>query len=204
MKAIFLSLVAVGVAVGATHVVVTNKQTAKHAVEVAALQAQWDAEKDKLERELKRARGQAPRLETITETVEVTVDGRDTPQQLIQRLAKIQPASDSERVTQLREIIHLLESLKEHGQAGVPAISAFLALNQDVEYEPARTEGGEGGGGDRGGDRGRGGFGDGGRGGPGGGGPGGFGGRGGPGGFGGRGGPDGGERGDRGENQPQQ
>lgn len=153
MKTLLVLLAAVGVSAGATYVIVSNKKSAEFAKERAALQEKWETEKEKLERELRRAKGQSSRVETVTTTVEVPVDGRVTPEQIIQRLARIQPATESaDRATQLREIIHLLESLREHGQAGVPAIRAFLALNQDVDYEPAGFGGpdGPGGGGDGG------------------------------------------------------
>ncbi|MEW6305592.1 MAG: hypothetical protein AB1705_19105 [Verrucomicrobiota bacterium] len=174
MKTILLLLAAAGISAGATYLVVSNKKTAEFAKQRAELQAQWDTEKEKLERDLKRARSTAPRVETTTTTVEVPVDGRMAPAEIIQRLSRIQPTSEAERANQLREIIHLLETLREHGQAGVPAIRGFLAQNQDIDYEPAsRGEGdgerrfgdrGGGFGGDRGpgdrgpGDRGPGGF----------------------------------------------
>jgi len=195
MKTILAVLAAAGVSAGATYLVVSNQKAAEFGKERAKLQEEFEGRVEKLERDLKRAKGQSPRVETVTSTVEVEVDGRPTPDQIIQKLAAIQPASgDSERATQLREIIHLMESLREHGQGAVPAISGFLAKNQDVDYEPTFNRNPEGGGDGR--EDGRSRFGD--RGGPGG-----FGGRGGPpggfgggdrGGFGGRGGPDRGEQ----------
>jgi hypothetical protein len=146
MKNLLALVLAVGVASGATFVVVSNKKSAAFAGERERLQAEWDAEKEKLERELRRLRGQTPRVETLTTTVEVPVDGRITPDQIIQRLARVQPATDNtERANQLREVIHLLESLREHGHASVPAIRGFLALNQDIDYDPAGGGGGPGG-----------------------------------------------------------
>jgi hypothetical protein len=199
MKTILAVLAAAGVSAGATYMVVSNQKTAEFGKERARLQEEYEGKVEKLERDLKRAKGQSPRIETVTSTVEVEVDGRPTPDQIIQKLASIQPASgDTERAAQLREIIHHMESLREHGQGAVPAISGFLAKNQDVDYEPSFNRSPEGGGDGRGDGRddGRSRFGD--RGGPGG-----FGGRGGPpggfgggdrGGFGGRGGPDRGEQ----------
>ena len=163
MKTALLVLASVGISVGATYVVVSNKKTAELNTQLAAKQAEWDAEKDKLERDLKRARGQSPRIETVNNTVEVAVDNRQSPEEIIQRLSQIQPGTGEDRAAQQREIIFLLESLRERGQSSVPAISSFLAKNQDVDYEPARTDNGDGGrgpggqGGDQGGFRGRGG-----------------------------------------------
>lgn len=154
MKTALLVLASVGISVGATYVVVSNKKSAELNSQLAAKQAEWDAEKDRLERDLKRARGQAPRIETVNNTVEVAVDNRQSPEQIIQRLSQIQPGTGEDRAAQQREIIFLLESLRERGQESVPAISGFLAKNQDVDYEPARTDNGDSGRGGSGGDQG--------------------------------------------------
>ncbi len=153
MKTALLVVAAVGISVGATYMVVSNKKDAEFNTKLAAQKEDWEAEKEKLERDLKRARGQSGKIETVTTTEVVQVDGRPTPDQLIQRLASVQMKEDSDRAAQLREIIHAMESLREHGQSAVPAISGFLAKNQDVDYEPTFNRGGDDGGG-RGGDRG--------------------------------------------------
>ncbi len=157
MKSILIILASVGVSIGATYLVVSNQKTREFNAEKARIMADRDAVVEKLERDLKRARGQAPRVETVTSTVEVEVDGRQSPQELINRLASIQPTSESDRAAQLREIIYLMESLRERGQESIPAISMFLAKNLDVDYDPPRDRGSEGGDG-RGGTGGDGGF----------------------------------------------
>lgn len=166
MKTFAIALITAGVAASGAWFVSANKKTEQFQQEKQALMDQWQSEKDLLDRELRRAKGQAPRVETITETVEVPIASKASPDQLLAKLSQLKPAGeDADRYRGIREIIHHLESLADLGPEALPYIRQFLAQNVDISYERERTRegenqgggpGGPGGGDNRGGDGGRG------------------------------------------------
>ncbi|HSH95236.1 MAG TPA: hypothetical protein VK968_13875 [Roseimicrobium sp.] len=135
MKTLITLLLVAGIASGATWFLVSRKQAAVAERERTELATKWTKEKEALEREIKRLANKAPRVEVVTKSV--PVDGRVTPAEIINQLVAIQPGEGADRSSRLREIIHLLESLREHGDNGVPAIRDFLARNEDIPYETA-------------------------------------------------------------------
>jgi len=163
MKLILASVLAAGVGFGAAYVYVSNEKTAEFRKEKTALESQWTENKEKLERDLREAKGKAGRVEQITETVEVVKTAQKTPKEILDKLMQIKPASTGNaRYASIREIIHHLESLNELGAGALPSIRNFLKQNVDVSYERERQQqvdenGNPVPGGNNGGDRGRGG-----------------------------------------------
>jgi hypothetical protein len=151
MKLILAVVIAAGVSAGGAYLVVSNKQSEEFDRQLTAKQLEWDNEREKLERELRRMRGQAPRIETVTTTVEVPVSDNPSAAQILSRLTQMKPgSSDADRYRTIREIIHQMESLVDLGPSALPAIRAFLTQNQDIPYERERQPEGEQGDGGRG------------------------------------------------------
>lgn len=115
------------------------------AADTEALQASWAREKADLERALEHARRDRPAPITIT-PAEVTPAPEHAPnaEAIIEQLRKIRANSRDGKL--MRRVIHHLEQLVDLGPAALPAIEAYLARFEDIDYSPARTEeGGRGG-----------------------------------------------------------
>ncbi|MEW6304589.1 MAG: hypothetical protein AB1705_14030 [Verrucomicrobiota bacterium] len=140
MKVFIAILLSAGVGFGGAYVYVSNQKSEQFRKERAELQSQFDSEKDKLEKDLKRAQNKPIAVEQVTQTVEVPVSDRRSPRQIIERLSSLKAVSGSDQVryASIRRIVHELESLADHGQGALPAIRAFLASNQDISYERER------------------------------------------------------------------
>lgn len=167
MKTLIAVVTVAGVCAAGAWFVAANKKTAEFQKERQTLLDQWQDEKDRLERDLRRAKGQTPRVETVATTVEVPVATKSSPQQILAHLTHMKPAGgEAERIRSIREIIHHLETLADLGPEALPHIRSFLAQNLDVSYEREREREGDnqnnpqgnpqGGGPDRGGPDGRG------------------------------------------------
>ncbi len=139
MKAFIIGTLAAGAAAGATYVVVSNTQpSGDWSKEKASLEATFQAEKDRLQAELAKERKRSGRVETV----EVEVSNALSPDQIMERLKTIHP--QGERQKALREIMFHFQSLVAHRELSVPAIAAYLALNEDIPYN--FSESGRGGG----------------------------------------------------------
>lgn len=138
MKIVLAILLVAGVSFGATYLYVSNEKTAEFRKEKAEMEAKWSDEKERLERELSTAKNKSPRVEQVTETVEVVKTAQKTPEEILAILLQTKPASGNDRYQSIRSIIHQLESLRELGPKALPSIKAFLAKNEDISYERER------------------------------------------------------------------
>jgi hypothetical protein len=106
----------------------------------AGQEQKWQAERERLEKDLKLARNKPARVEQVTSTVQVPVAMRPSPQEIIDKLIALKPAGGTMHNQTIRKVVHQLESLVELGPDALPTIRAFLRLNQDVDYERAYSE----------------------------------------------------------------
>src|SRR5581483_5756561 len=102
-------------------------------------EAAWLAEKVRLENELTAAQGRpVATTRTIAAPAQVVeVNKAPSPEEIIEQLTAMKASADN--VLSTRRLVHAFESLIDAGPAAIPAIRAFLARNQDVEYEGMRT-----------------------------------------------------------------
>lgn len=129
MKAFIIGTFAAGAAAGATYLAVSNHQPAHDwSKEKASLEATFQAEKDRLQAELEKERKRSGRVETV----EVEVSTALSPDQIMERLKSLHPSSEKQK--NLREIMFHFQSLVAHKDNAVPAISRYLALNEDISY----------------------------------------------------------------------
>lgn len=116
-------------------------------------QAEWAAEKLKLEEALKKAKARAAVIETPAAAPEAPVPalvvkpaGPD-PRAILDRLQtfKFAPApgdgQSAARVRQSRRLMHEFESLIDAGAAALPVIREFLARNLDLDYQAGGLKG---------------------------------------------------------------
>lgn len=97
--------------------------------------AAWQAEKAKLQSELALAGNRPAEVKTIAtpaEIVRVTNSIGISPEAILGQLVKMQASSSDPRG--IRRVVHQFESLADAGPAALPAIRAFLARNEDLEY----------------------------------------------------------------------
>ena len=137
MKTFIALLLAVGVGFGAAYLYVSNQKDDQFKKYRAELEEKARAEHEKAEKELKLSRNRAPKIEQIQTTVEVPIAIKASPKEILDRLVKLKPAAGAARSQSIRQIVHQLENLADLAQESVPTIRAFMALNQDVEYERA-------------------------------------------------------------------
>jgi len=131
----------VGVAIAAVLFAFAIKRSgAQHAEELAAQQAAWTQEKAELEKAIEDARSAArpaPQLVAITPASEsapiVAAPARMTPAELIARLRALKFTPNRSRAA--RQAIHDLEDLIAAGPAALPDIRAFLARNEDIDWD---------------------------------------------------------------------
>lgn len=142
MKTAIAIALAGTLAFAAAYVFVSSQRAAEHEAEKAAMEAAWKKTREGLENDLQKAkaRNRTPRVETVTRDVEVRVDEELDPQKLIDELIALKSQSGLEREVWQREIIFRFEGLAQIGRPSLPAISAFLKLNQDVQYSRSAEE----------------------------------------------------------------
>ena len=133
-----LFVAAVGFAAGAIYI--SRQKDSQFQKTKAGLEEQWQAERQRLEKDLKLARNRPARVEQVTSTVQVPVATRPSPQEIIDKLIALKPAGGAMHNQTIRKVVHQLESLVELGPAALPTIRAFMRLNQDVDYERAYSE----------------------------------------------------------------
>jgi len=101
---------------------------------LARQKAGWLAGQNRVENELAPAPGRPAAVKTIVGPAEIVhVADRVSPEEIIGRLMTMKAVSGNAPVN--RQVIHQFESLIEAGPSALPAIRAFLARNQDVEYD---------------------------------------------------------------------
>jgi hypothetical protein len=139
MKSFFVGTVAAVVAAGATYMMVsTSTPKTDWSKEKAQMEATFQSEKDRLAQELAKERKRSGRVDTV----EVDVSKALTPDETVERLKAFHPEVNKQRA--LREIMFHFQNLVSQGEPSVPAIHAFLTLNEDIQYGFA--ENGRGGG----------------------------------------------------------
>ena len=139
MKTLIALLVSAGVGFGAAYLYVSNQKDEQFKKQRAELEENARTDRDKAEKDLKLVKNRAPKIEQVQTTVEVPVAVKSSPKEIMDRLVKLKPASGSARSQSIRQIVHQLENLADLGQESVPTVRAFLALNQDVEYDRINT-----------------------------------------------------------------
>lgn len=106
-----------------------------------AREAVWQIEKAKLENALAQTQGRPAAIQTIAvpgQTVEVT--NQISPEEILARLIKMKASQSDPRSVRL--LLHQFEYLVDAGTSALPAIRAFLARNEDSEYDTGFVRGG--------------------------------------------------------------
>ena len=98
-------------------------------------ESNWAAEKAALGQQLADARRRTPEVRTLTKTLSTTVTNSISPEEIIARLAKMNPeTSEDSRNQVLRQVVHHLQMLVEQGESALPVVRDFLKQNKDVDY----------------------------------------------------------------------
>ena len=142
MKFLITILLAASTGFAAAYFFVSNSNDAALKNERAKSEAQWQAEKAKLESELSAAKNKKAKVEHIT--TEVAVAAKRSPKEILDNLLKLQP-SGATRIYTIRKIVHELEDLAELGDESLADIREFLAKNSDLEYSVERAGQSDGG-----------------------------------------------------------
>lgn len=142
MKALVAALLLGGVCIIVTASFVASREAARHQTLLARQQAQWAEEKLQLEAALKKARGRTVVLETPAPGTSapsvVTVATKPDPDAILARLLGFKSAAPGQNQPpnrQLKRLLHEFEGLVDAGEAALPAIRAFLARNEDFEFQ---------------------------------------------------------------------
>lgn len=136
MRTLIAIVLSATLAFAGAYVFVSSQRAAEHEAEKAA----WKKTREGLENDLKKARNRSPRVEEVTREIVVPVAEKRDPQRLIDELIALKSQSGLEREVWQRRIIHKFEGLAEIGPPALPAIKAFLTLNQDVQYGRSEKE----------------------------------------------------------------
>ena len=112
-----------------------SRKVAEQSALVNSEESNWAAEKAALEQQLADARRRVPEVRTLTKTLSTTVTNNMSPEEIIARLAKMNPeTSEDSRNQVLRQVVHHLQMLVEQGETSLPVIRNFLKQNKDVDY----------------------------------------------------------------------
>jgi hypothetical protein len=157
MKKMLHVLVGTGAGCAVAALIVANHLTTRHAARLAEQQAAWQAEKTALEAELDEAKAKArarlpiapsPAAPAATTPAPPPVPAKPSPEEILAKLVALKSASPNP-ARALRETIYWLEELIAAGPSALPAIRAFLARNEDLDFSAAGLpRGGRGPGGD--------------------------------------------------------
>jgi hypothetical protein len=114
---------------------VTSRRHAEQTSHQTATESDSQARIAYLEQALDDARKTRPEVKTQTRTVTSTVTNRQSPQEILDLLMRLNPnAGEDSRNRILRRIVYHLESLATLGEEAVPVIHEFLKQNKDVDY----------------------------------------------------------------------
>lgn len=129
-----LLVAALGFALGGNHA--SRREAERHAAELAAEQAAWDAEKNRLDDALKRARAKTwpEPVPTVVMAPPVAAPSGASPEEL---LAQLQELPAPAPPAHMRRAVYLLERLAQTGPATLPAIREYLARYEDIEFDAA-------------------------------------------------------------------
>ena len=138
-RAVLFIFVAVAIA-AVVFAWVSKRSGARHAEELAVQQAAWAQEKAELEKAIEDARSAArPVLPPVAAAPPpepapaVLTPAKATPAELIARLRALKFTPSRSRAA--RQAIHDLEDLIAAGLAALPDIRAFLARNEDIDWD---------------------------------------------------------------------
>ena len=132
MKTVIAVLLAAVLGFGAGYYYLSRKH-AERAAFAGADESTWEAEKAALEQQLAEARRRSPDVRTVTRTT--TVTNRLSADEILARLARLNPeTSDESRNHVLRQVVYNLQLLASLGNEALPVIQAFLKQNRDMDY----------------------------------------------------------------------
>jgi hypothetical protein len=134
MKTLVAALAALAVGFGVAFAISSAQKEAALSEQKTKLEAQWRAERDQLEEELRGKR----KTKTIEREVAVTIPAR-TAEEILQNLLTLKPVGAA-RVTVIRKIVHELEDLAQLKDSAVPPIRNFLARNEDMDYSERSSD----------------------------------------------------------------
>src|SRR5262245_9969542 len=139
MKRLISLLLVVGLGFAAGALLISRQQATRHARELAAQRAAWEAEKADLESALAAVRSAhakaTPVIITPTPNSGPPATSKPTPEELLRRLATTKVAPGPDRARAVRQILTVLDQLAQVGPEALPAIRQFLASNADAEYD---------------------------------------------------------------------
>ena len=93
----------------------------------------WETEKALLEAAVKSTRSRSPAPKTVPPPAGIPVPSKVEPREILARLKELRANPQMTRA--MRQVIHEMENLIAAGPSALPAISGFLALNEEVNYE---------------------------------------------------------------------
>src|SRR5438093_4182055 len=132
MKTVIAVLLAAVIGFGAGYFYLSRKQAEKSA-SAANPESDWAADKAALEQQLAEARRRAPEVRTVTRTT--TVTNRLSADEILARLARLNPeTSEESRNHVLRQVVYNLQLLASLGEEALPVIHDFLKQNRDIDY----------------------------------------------------------------------
>lgn len=133
MKTALLVILAAGVGFAAAAFIVSKRNAARYAAELAEQQAAWQAEKAALEDALEAARIRpAATPFVVPATPAAGGPARPGPAEIIARLQTLKGGGSTRN---LRESVYWLAELVQIGPAALPAIREFLARSEDLDLE---------------------------------------------------------------------
>ena len=140
MKRLIPLLLVAGLGFAAGALMVGRQQAVRHARELEAQRAAWEAEKAELETALANANnrpGERPvRIAPVAVTVAPKATVRKpTAQEILEKLKAVRIAPGPGQSAAVRQAIVLFNELAQLGPDALPAIRQFLALHQDVDYD---------------------------------------------------------------------
>jgi hypothetical protein len=132
MKTVIAVLLAAVLGFGAAYYYLSRNH-AKRASAAAVEESNWANEKAYLEQQLAEARRRAPDVRTVTRTT--TVTNQQSPDEILARLARLNPqTSEESRNHVLRQVVYNLQLLASIGDEALPVIHEFLKQNRDMDY----------------------------------------------------------------------
>ncbi|MEW6301944.1 MAG: hypothetical protein AB1705_00635 [Verrucomicrobiota bacterium] len=143
MKRWFIILFAIALSAVAAGIITSNRLHARHAEQLAAREAEWQAEKARLQSAAKRTRTHTvvvPAEPAATSVPPATPDAGLTPADLIARLRNFKFGPEASQIRLTRQAIRDFEDLIAAGPAALPAIRQFLARNEDVDFDTANPK----------------------------------------------------------------
>ncbi|MGI8966452.1 MAG: hypothetical protein ACR2H1_10260, partial [Limisphaerales bacterium] len=147
MKILISIFLTAAITAAAAFVIISNQKEAAFKKEREKMSADWQAEKAKLESALASAKKKSGGIEKISDptTSSAPTATKISAQDIVAELLRLKPSGKTRTAT-LRKIIYDFELLVILGRESPPEVGRFLALTQDIDYSPERTdENGDGG-----------------------------------------------------------